>query len=103
MKKRRSWLIALVVGALLVVACGPAMTTPTPGGAGPTSEATTTNVPPTEAVAGATSETATSVPATEAIPGTEVAGPPVPVDPNDWRTHGWADAPVTIVEYSDFQ
>ena len=96
MKRKTSWLVALVAVALLVVACGPEMATPTPGGAGPGPEVTDTSLPPTEAVAGETSE-ATS------IPGTEVAGPPVPVDPNDWRSHGWPEAPVTIVEYSDFQ
>jgi hypothetical protein len=97
MKRKQIWLMPLVVVALLVVACGPEMATPTPGGAGASPEVTNTSLPPTEAIAGATSETQTSVPSTA------VAGAPVPVDPNDWRSHGWPDAPVTIVEYSDFQ
>jgi hypothetical protein len=97
MKRRHDWLIALVAVALLVVACGPEMATPTPGGAGASPEATDMRLPPTQVVAGETSETQTST------PGAEVAAPPVPVDPNDWRTLGWPDAPVTMVEYSDFQ
>jgi hypothetical protein len=34
---------------------------------------------------------------------TPVAPGELPVDPNDWRTLGSADAKVTLIEYSDFQ
>ena len=89
MSKRHGWTIIVALAALvalLVAACGPEMATPT---------------------AGAPAGTPTSAAAVETAPTTsqgEVLPPgDLPVDPNDWRTLGEPDAPVTIVEYSDFQ
>jgi len=92
MKKKYSWLIALVVVMLLMVACGPQMATPTSG-------AVTGDKEPTPVA----TEIAATVPAAE----TEEVQPPdygqLPVDADDWRALGSPDAPITIVEYSDFQ
>jgi protein-disulfide isomerase len=86
MSRKHSWLIALVVAALLVAACGPEMATPTAG-----VEPVDTSPPATEALAGDAPETQPSTPAE------------MPVDTDDWHVLGAADAPVTIIEYSDFQ
>lgn len=86
MQKKMSWLIVLVTLALLLVACGPEMVTPTPGA----DSTTKTSPPPTESAG-------------------ENSGSPqppsgeVPVDADDWHVLGSPDAPVTMVEYSDFQ
>ena len=84
MVRRHVWLLVLVVAALLVAACGPEMITPTA---------------PTEA--------AVVVESTEVQEKGTTAEPEptadVQVDEDDWRVLGSADAPVTIVEYSDFQ
>jgi hypothetical protein len=94
MKKRYGWFILLVVVALLVAACGPQFATPTPAGedlpattSGPAAE---TSAPEPSAVAEATQ------------PDPPSAGE-LPVDPDDWRTLGSPDAPVTMIDYSDFQ
>ena len=86
MQKKASWLIVLVVLALLLAACGPEMTTPTPGA----DSATKTSLPPTES--------AGENPGSQPPPSEEA-----PVDPNDWHVLGSPDAPVTMIEYSDFQ
>jgi len=87
MHLKRTWLAALVALALVVAGCGPDMATPTPGG-----QAT------------ASTQAATPV-ATQGVQATDapVASGELPVDPNDWRTLGSADAEVTLIEYSDFQ
>jgi len=85
MGKRHGWLIGLVVVALLVVACGPQMATPTPD-SGPADVDTGTSA--------AGSETSESPPAETGE---------LPVDPDDWHVLGAPDASVVIVEYSDFQ
>ncbi len=92
MNQKRGWLMALAVVALLLVACGPQMATPTP-------RAEPEDVEPQP------TQTARVEPAPTGI--TPQAPPPdyseLPVDADDWRTFGSLDAPVTIVEYSDFQ
>lgn len=91
MRLKRTWLAALVALALLVAACGPDLSTPIPGG-----QTTAPTQAPTQA--------ATSVP-TQGVQATDtpVTSGNLPVDPNDWRTLGLADAKVTFIEYSDFQ
>ena len=85
MSRRYGWLLLLVVMAMLVAACGPQMATPTAG----------------------TEGNADSLPTT--APATETAGPePLasgewPVDATDWHVLGSPDAPVTLIDYSDFQ
>jgi protein-disulfide isomerase len=86
MQKKTSWLIVLVVLVLLIAACGPEMITPTPG----TDSATNTSPPPTEST-GEDSGNQTS------------SAGQVMVDASDWHVLGSPDAPVTMVEYSDFQ
>lgn len=82
MKVRKTWLLIVVVAALLLAACGPQMATVAPG------------------------EESTPVPAAteaETAPAGSGSGSEVVVDPDDWHVQGAADAPVTIVEYSDFE
>jgi protein-disulfide isomerase len=88
MKRKHGWLVALVAAALLVAACGPAMSTPTPG-ATATSAATATAV---------SSQPTQSTQPTQ--PAVSVASL---VDPSDWHVLGSADAPVTLIEFTDFQ
>ena len=76
MTRKLSWLLVLLVVTMLVAACGPDMATPTPA------------AKPEEEV--------------DAQP-TAPAGGELPVDADDWHVLGSPDAPVTIVEYSDFQ
>ena len=85
MTRKLNWLLALLVVTLLVAACGPDMVTPTPG---------------------AESEEVDAQPTQPAEESSEAAGPSageLAVDEDDWRVLGSADAPVTMVEYSDFQ
>jgi protein-disulfide isomerase len=88
MKRKHSWFIALLVAVLLVSACGPEMTTPTPSN--------TDSAEKPAATATQAKETAGSMP-------TSAAAGELPVDASDWHVLGSADAPVTIVEYSEFQ
>jgi protein-disulfide isomerase len=91
MRSRQVWFAAVVVMMLLLAACGPQMATPTvgttPGAIVPTDSTTTT-----------TSPTASQVSNPETLSPAEL-----PVSEDDWRVLGSPDAPVTIVEYSDFQ
>jgi protein-disulfide isomerase len=92
MSVKRAWLLALVVVVLVVAACGPQMATPTPG------EKVSAGESPTEAVATEPAATQVEEPAQEPVSAGEL-----PVDEDDWHVLGSPDAPVTIVEYSDFQ
>ena len=92
MNFKHVWLVALVAVALVVSACGPQMATPTP-------------------VEEAAAETATPAQAAQSPTATQgeeqVQEPPsvaeLSIDPDDWHVLGSPDAPVTIVEYADFQ
>lgn len=95
MRKRYSWLIALVILALLVAACGPTMATPTPGeGTSPEDSSPSVTASVEETPTAAQESTATEPPA---------SGGDLPVDEDDWHVLGSPDALVTIVDYSDFQ
>jgi hypothetical protein len=86
MRRKYSWLLGLLVVAMLVAACGPEMSTPTPvatsdgGGASQPTAPTEEDQEPTAPVVGE-----------------------LPVDAEDWHVLGAPDAPVTMIEYSDFQ
>ena len=86
MTRKHSWLLVLLVVAMLLAACGPDMATPTPA-AEPEEEA----------------GTQPTAPAQESPEATAPTGGELPVDDDDWRVLGSPDAPVTIIEYSDFQ
>ncbi|MBN1659248.1 MAG: hypothetical protein JXA93_12645 [Anaerolineae bacterium] len=89
MSWRHSSLIVLVLVVLLVGACGPM----------PTDSATPAEIgTPTQAPADAD----TPAPATLAPEG-PAPEPGQAVDPDDYHVLGEPAAPVTIVEYSDFQ
>jgi predicted small lipoprotein YifL len=85
MTRRLNWLLALLVLTMLVAACGPDMVTPTPG------------AEPEEA------DTQPTAPAEESPEPVVLTAGELPVDEDDWRALGSADAPVTMIEYSDFQ
>ncbi|MGD8794346.1 MAG: hypothetical protein PVF47_17480 [Anaerolineae bacterium] len=94
MKKGYGWFILLVVVVFLVAACGPQFATPTPAG----------EDLPANTAAPAT-ETAPSEPSAVAEP-TQPEPPStgeLPVDPDDWHALGSPDAPVTMIDFSDFQ
>ena len=87
MARKHGWLIALVIAALLVAACGPEMATSTPADMIGEGEATSTSAPAGETVQPEPSSTVGEL----------------PVDADDWHMLGSPDAPVTIIEYSDYQ
>ncbi|MCL7452848.1 MAG: hypothetical protein M8467_07340 [Anaerolineae bacterium] len=90
MTKRHGWFLVVAIIALLVAACSPQeLATPT------TEEET---------------PSATTVPADEtAAPAAPTSSPEspspgeYPVSADDWRVLGEPDAPVTMVDFSDFQ
>ena len=79
MTRRHSWLLLLLVATMLLSACGPELVTPT--------------ARPEEATA----------PVEGGEESTALTMIDMPVDPNDWHALGAPDAPVTMIEYSDFQ
>lgn len=104
MRLRHGWLIVLVIAALLVVACGSEGVIPTPAnktdsGASPTSAPAQVGNTPTAAQV---DDTPTVAQVEETVEETASLGD-LPVDSDDWHVLGSPDAPVTIVEYSDFQ
>jgi protein-disulfide isomerase len=104
MNRKTGWFVALLILALLVVACGPTMATPTtsdnPSG-GETPTAASGSNTPTEAPGGTSP---TVAPAQGQTPTAEAVSPgDLPVSADDWHVLGPADAKVTIIEYSDFQ
>jgi protein-disulfide isomerase len=98
MSIKHGFFIVLVIVTLLVAACGPEMATPTPA-----DEVTADSSSPPKASAGETpvGEAPESRP-TSAGEEPEPAGE-LPVDADDWHVLGSPEAPVTIIEYSDFQ
>lgn len=86
MSRKNGWLLSLVVMAMLVAACGPQMATPTASTQADANE----TVKPEQS----TSEPEGAQPSTSS----EWA-----VNADDWHVLGSPDAPVTIVDYSDFQ
>jgi protein-disulfide isomerase len=93
MRLKQGWLIVLVVAVLLVASCGGSL------------EGATTAPEATQAQATAAgSSDGQSAAAPEEEPAkTSTVSAVLPVDSDDWHILGSPDAPVTIVEYSDFQ
>ena len=99
-------LVALALMSLLVVACGPEMATPTPrvDRASGEDEAASTTPRAQEATEENTEATLeASVAEKEEPPDEPLAAESLPVSADDWHVLGSAEAPVTIIEYSDFQ
>jgi protein-disulfide isomerase len=89
-------LVALLVVMLLATACGPQADAPTLAdqATAERSEATEASGNPTEEVAPSGAETS---------PTESGVSAELPVDEGDWHVLGSPDAPITMVEYSDFQ
>ena len=97
MRWKHGWLIVLVVVALLVAACGPQEDVPTLGEQADR-RAVSRLLAVGETPKAAAAEDPTAEPAESSASAAEL-----PVDADDWHVLGSPDAPVTIVEYSDFQ
>jgi protein-disulfide isomerase len=96
MRRKPGWLIVFIVLGLLVAACGPEMSTPAPTSPG-VEEGSPTPGDTQVAPSSPTAETTDNTPAGEPVSYADL------VDPEDWHSLGSPDAPVTMVEYSDFQ
>lgn len=99
MRRKHSWFIALVVAVLLVTACGPEMATPTPRDEAPAGD---TETPTTAPVAEEPTKAEEKTPTKEPTEEPESPGG-TPAESDDWHILGSLEAPVTIIEYSDFQ
>ena len=93
MRRQSGLFIVIVIAALLMAACGPEMATPTPADKAAAEPSSPTEAPGDEAPT--TSPTSASE---EPAQTGELQ-----VDEDDWHVLGSPDAPVTIIEYSDFQ
>ncbi len=101
MQRKYGWLVVLAMVALLMAACGPTIVTPTPkenvaAGDSPTADpgVQLPQATPDSNVTGAPSNEPTQEP---------ISPGDLPVAEDDWHVLGSPDAPVTMVEYSDFQ
>jgi protein-disulfide isomerase len=93
MRRKHGLFIVIVIAAMLMAACGPEMATPTPADKVAAEPSSPTEAPVDEAAT--TSPTSASQEPAETRE--------LPVDADDWHVLGSPDAPVTIIEYSDFQ
>jgi|GEM_PF-1182832 len=96
MRLKYGWLVVLVVVALLAAACGPQEDAPTLGAQATTEQSEVAGT-------GETPPAATEEEPTEKPTGGSASSASLPVDEGDWHVLGSPDAPITIVEYSDFQ
>ncbi len=98
MSRKHGLFIVLVIATMLVAACGPEMATPTPA-----DEVVAESPSPTEAQAGEAPVGETPAPIRRLPTKSPQRAGELPVDDDDWHVLGSPDAPVTIIEYSDFQ
>ena len=107
MRLKYGWLIMLVVVALLVAACGPQEDAQTLSDQATAEQSAGADAGDPTAAPGAdpTQETAKeAAPSGGETSSTETASSAeLPVDEGDWHVLGSPDAPITMVEYSDFQ
>ena len=102
MRLRYGWLTAVLIAVLLVAACSPKQASPTRTRQVADEDApvaTATEIPATEAAKpSATPAVEQEEPASEPEESSQRLG-----SEDDWHVLGSPDAPVTIIEYSDFQ
>jgi protein-disulfide isomerase len=99
MSRKHGSFVVLVVVALLAVACGPEMPTTVPTEGAAAVESPTVGKTPTTVAKAATTAAPTEAPTQE-----EPAAPTRQSAPSgDVHSLGSPDAPVTMIEYSDFQ
>jgi copper chaperone CopZ len=95
MGRKHGWLTVLLIVGLLMAACGPEMATPTPHDEAAAGDADA----PTKAPV---AESPTKVEEKEPTKEPESSGE-APAEAEDWHILGSPEAPVTIIEYADFQ